>query len=254
LAPRAIAALRENSNVSNFLDGTIADLRRSMRRYEVTRSVLLPIATKPEQVIPINSSCTGLMAPETIPFGTLHPNFPNPGDEVERLVSLGIKGIKLHPEYQDFYIDDPSFFPAYEALQEKGLIVVFHAGKDPGPFTCDHALPPALLKVMTSFPRLTIVASHMGGWMVWDEVEAILAGKPIIFDCSAVYKYLESDRFVRLVHKHGAENVVFGTDSPWYDQGDVIRWIKETDLSDQQKESIFSGTALRILEQAKVPA
>src|SRR5271157_156534 len=118
LAQRAIDALKQYSPESKaFTDGTLAGLKKSMRQNGVSRSVLLPIATKPAQVKTINATCKALMSDDCVPFGTLHPETEDFEAEIASLASLHVKGIKFHPEYQDFYIDNPRLFPIYEALQ-----------------------------------------------------------------------------------------------------------------------------------------
>ena len=253
LAPRAVAALKANSPEStNFTDGTLSGLLDSMQKNKITRSVLLPIATKPSQVHIINSDCKNLKRSELIPFGTLHPLMENMEQEIGFLRENSIPGIKLHPEYQDFYIDNPALFHMYEKLSSAGLIVVFHAGKDPGPFTCDHVLPSALKKIHSNFPQLKIIAAHMGGWKLWKEAEEQLCGLPIHFDISAVNDFLPVPDFLRIVRKHGIEKILFGTDSPWFDQGEVKMWVENMDLTDKEKEMIFYKNALGILGEAVI--
>jgi predicted TIM-barrel fold metal-dependent hydrolase len=252
LAPRAVDRLIENAAVTgvamkNYTDATLTGLEESMRKNGIAASVTLAIATKPAQVHPINMGCAENSRENIIPFGTLHPQMENFEDEIDYLVKHKIKGIKLHPEYQYFYIDDRKFYPMYEKLSSSGLIVVFHTGIDPGPFTCDHALPPAIRKLHADFPKLKITAAHMGGWMLWDEVEAELAGVDIFFDTSAIYRLLPPQDFVRLCRKHGCAKIVFGSDSPWYDQGESAEWITRTSLTDKEKERILGANAAGIL-------
>lgn len=227
LAERAIAVLQGHSPESvAYTNGTLAGLKQSMGESGISRSVLLPIATKPAQVATINRSCAALMSADIVPFGTLHPLMEDFVSEIEYLKSIDVRGIKLHPEYQDFYIDEKRYFPMYEALSDAGLVVVFHAGKDPGPFTSDHALPQAIAAVARNFPRLTIVASHMGGWKLWDGVEKHLLGLPLFFDTSAVRELMSPEEFVGLALGQGTERILFGTDSPWFDQAADVKWIE----------------------------
>jgi hypothetical protein len=250
LAERAIAALQENApGAEPKTNGKLSGLRESMKKNGVTKSVLLPIATKPSQVSTINKGCAALMSEDCIPFGTLHPDIPSFRDEIDLLKSLHVKGIKFHPEYQDFYIDDAKLFPLYEALEAEQMIVVFHAGKDPGPFSCDHALPPAFKKIHASFPRLRMSAAHMGGWQVWNDVEKFTVDLPIFFDTAAVREYLPVPDFIRLARKHGTDRIVFGSDSPWYDQGVDIKWITGMPLTDDEKEHILYKNAEALLNE-----
>jgi predicted TIM-barrel fold metal-dependent hydrolase len=250
LAERAINALKAHSPESkSYTDGTLAGLKKSMKEAGITRSVLLPIATKPSQVATINKTCTDLMASDTVPFGTLHPGAESFTTDIAFLVSSGVKGVKFHPEYQDFFIDEPRYFPLYEALEASGLIVVFHAGKDPGPFTCDHALPPAFRKIHAGFPRLRIVAAHMGGWKVWNEVEKHMLELPIYFDTSAIREWMAPSEFLRLARKHGTERLLFGTDSPWFDQSGDVAWIDSMKLTQTEKERIFFRNAEALLNE-----
>jgi uncharacterized protein len=255
LAERAIAAFQENApGATAKTNGTLADLRKSMKKSGVSKSVLLPIATKPAQVSTINRSCKALMSADLIPFGTLHPGLETFREEIAFLKSLHVKGIKFHPEYQDFYIDDPRLFPMYEALSAEGFIVVFHAGKDPGPFTCDHALPPAFKKIQRNFRAMKMVVAHMGGWQVWNEVEEQIVGLPVYFDTAAVREFLPASEFLRLAGKHGTDRILFGSDSPWYEQGEDIRWLESLPLTTEDKERIFHKNAETLLGDHAPPA
>ncbi|MDR0306735.1 MAG: amidohydrolase family protein [Chitinispirillales bacterium] len=253
LAPRAVAKLIENAmatgvSMKNHTNATINGLEESMRKNGINASVTLAIATKPAQVSPINMACAESIRQNIIPFGSLHPDMENFEAEIDFLVNHKIKGIKLHPEYQYFYVDDKRLYPMYEKLSSSGLIVVFHTGKDPGPFTCDHALAPAIRQIHLDFPKLKIVGAHMGGWMLWDEAEETLAGLDIFLDTSAIYYLMAKEDFARLCRKHGCEKIVFGSDSPWYDQGECVKWIMETSLTDHEKEIILRTNATRLLD------
>lgn len=251
LAARAIASLLANSPESkNHTDGTRSGLLESMQCSGVTHSVVLPVATKPSQVPVINQNCLQLRCKQITAFGALHPLTPNVEQEIAFLRENNIPGIKFHPEYQNFHVDDSAVFPIYEQLSAAGIIVVFHAGKDPGPFTCDHALPSSLKTVYKNFPDLKIVAAHLGGWRLWDEVEKHLCGLSLFLDTSAISDYISKEQFLRIVRKHGAENILFGTDSPWFDQLQMISWLDKTDLSYSEKKGIFSENVKRLLTWA----
>ncbi|HAJ78278.1 MAG TPA: hypothetical protein DCO75_00780 [Fibrobacteres bacterium] len=249
IAERAISVLTENAHgVKPYTNGTVSSLRASMKTAGISASVLLPIATKVTQVTVINALCKSQISDDCIPFGTLHPDTKNIAEELSVLKTSGIKGIKLHPEYQDFYIDNKKHFPIYEALSAEGLITVFHTGKDPGPFSCDHALPHAVKTVFENFPKLKMVAAHLGGWKLWKEVEEQIIDMPVYFDTSSVRKCLPAVDFLRMIRKHGIGRILFGTDSPWHAQEEDIKWLDPLDMTSIEKGKIFYGNAENLLE------
>lgn len=248
LAERAVAKLTSYSpETRNYTDGTARGLLESMGKNGIHQSVLLSIATKPSQVRVINQASVALQNKHFIPFGTLHQDLETISDEIQFLKLNGIKGVKFHPEYQDFYVTDPLLFPVYEQLEAEGLVVQFHAGKDPGPFSCDHALPSDLRKIHAQFPKMIMIAAHLGGWGLWDDVEKELCGLPIFFDTSAIAHYINPVQCVRIIKKHGVERILFGSDSPWFDQGDALRWLMQLPLTDDDLEGIAGKNATNVL-------
>ncbi|MFP4416002.1 MAG: amidohydrolase family protein [Chitinivibrionales bacterium] len=248
LAERAINKLTTNAPLMhNYTDGTAGGLIESMGQNGIDRSVVLSIATKPSQVRTINQDAARMSSDRLLFFGTLHPLDPNFSQEITFLKDSGIPGIKLHPEYQYFYVDSPDMFPFYETLQDAGILIMFHAGKDPGPFSSDHALPLALRKVIRNFPRLKTIAAHMGGWQVWQDVAETLVGENTFFDTSAICPFLDRQLFEKMVRKHGSHRILFGSDSPWYDQGETVRWLEGTSLSSEEKDNIFWRNASALL-------
>ncbi len=227
------------------LDGTMNGLLAGMSEAGVTTTVTLPVATKPEHVESINSILPQ-MSDKIVPFGALSPFAENWEDHIDCLVEQKIKGVKLHPEYQGFYIDDPKYFPIYQKLADSNIMALFHTGYDPGPFSRDHATPKMVRTVLDAIPNFTIIAGHFGGLLMWDEVEQYLVGQNIYFDTAAIATLIDPKQFVRIVNNHGSEKVLFGSDTPWEGQKVSIDFILSSDLTDQQKENILwnSGTEL----------
>jgi predicted TIM-barrel fold metal-dependent hydrolase len=248
LAPRAMGELaRQTPAMRNVLDGTRAALRLSMEKCGIAAAVMLPIATKPSHVQSINDDAAAANSADLVAFGALHPGDTDFAARVSFMQTSGIKGIKLHPEYQDFFVDDRRMFPAYEAVQAAGLIVVFHAGEDPGPFSNTHSLPEGIARVGRAFPRLRIVAAHMGGHRMWDDVERCLCGMDIFFDTSAVHETMAPELFCKIARLHGTEKLLFGSDSPWFDQKQCVEWIERLPFTGAEKERIFSENARALL-------
>jgi len=248
LAPRAIPLLAEKGGISPFTDGTVACLKNSMKKAGIDISVLLPIATKPEQTAGINRWVASVQNENIIAFGTIHPDYPDWKSEIEWLKETGIKGVKFHPDYQNFFVDDRKVYPIYEALAEAGMIMIFHAGVDlgyPAPYRC----PPCRLRnVLDSFPGSLIIAAHMGGYKYTYQVEKHLVGKDIYFDTSYSFESLGNDGMENLIKHHGADRILFGTDSPWKDQQKEVSNIRSLNLKEDEKEQILGGNAARLLK------
>ncbi len=251
IVERAMQQLKANMpGFRSYSDGTLGGLLRSMDDAGIDRTVTLPVATKPAQVESINQLTAACATERIIPFGALHPLLSDLEEQMAFLVDAGIRGFKLHPEYQDFHVDDPACARMYELAQEAGLVIVFHAGWDPGPFSNDHATPRALRRVIERYPHLTVVAAHMGGLEAWGEVERYLVGTPVYFDTSAVPGRIQVQQFVRIVNAHGADRVLFGTDSPWFSQRAARQWIEQMPLSDEQKTLLLSSNAQTVLQRS----
>ena len=128
LAARAVPALAECAGINYRLDGTIGNIKESMKKSGVDKSVILSIATKPGQTQRINTWSAEIQSDEIETFGSIHPDYPDWKNELRRIKELGLKGIKFHPEYQDFYVDEKRMYPIYEFAFKLNLIIVFHAG------------------------------------------------------------------------------------------------------------------------------
>jgi len=249
VAENAIRILEENSYVKAFLSGTVADLRASMRQAGVDRAVVQPVSTKPAQVRSINDWAHRTSDEQVTFFGTIHPDMPDVRSEVIRLKGLGFKGIKFHPDYQDFYIDEDRMYPIYEALADHGLVVMFHMGVDIGLPEPVHAPPRRLARVLDRVPELTVIASHLGGYRMWREVADHLVGREVYLDTSLVPDRMDADRAIDLMRAHGIDRILFGTDSPWDPQDRGVRWVSGLDIDDAAKRKILGENAVRLLEK-----
>ncbi len=256
IAERAMASLlnttknnKETEHMKAYTDGTISGLRNLMQEKGIDKSLLLPIATKPSQQTTINNWAADVMGSGIYCCGTVHPDAENAVEEVERIKSLGLCGIKLHPEYQLFYPDEERVFPIYRKAAEIGLFVVFHAGWDPIGKEEILAPPKSFANIAEKFPDLTIVAAHMGGMRLFDEVEDCLAGKfkNVYFDTGAVSDYISSEQLFRIIEKHGAEKILFASDAPWDDPLKETEMINNLPLSQSDKDLIFYGNAERLI-------
>jgi predicted TIM-barrel fold metal-dependent hydrolase len=250
LAAKAVPSLAAAAGERAHTDGTLSDLKRSMDEAGVDISVLQPVATRPGQVESINNWLEDVVDSRITAFGAMHPDLESRHmmDALEKIVDIGLKGIKLHPDYQDFFVDEERLYPIYEEIFSRGLYILFHAGVDIGlqpPYRCT---PDRLAILLEHFPEAGIIAAHMGGFAYWDTVEYMLLGRDIFFDTSYAVDYLGMERMSCLIRGHGAEKILFATDSPWGEQAGELEGIGDLELNPDEEKRILGDNAARILE------
>ena len=250
LAERAVSGLAKTSSLVPANNGTISGLRDTMKKNNITASMMLPIATKPSQQATINNWAAEVMGNGIYCCGTVHPDSEDALSEIERIKSLGLCGIKFHPEYQSFSPNEERMFDMYEKIAELNLFTIFHAGWDPYSNDLIRATPRSFSKIAKRFPTLKIVAAHMGGVQVWDEVETVLAGKfeNVWLDTAVVSKYISDEQMLRIIKLQGADKVLFASDCPWDSPINEINLIERLPLSNEEKELIYYKNAEKLLK------
>jgi len=247
LAARAISRLEHGGEMKAFLDGRVSSLLGSMDSAGIGVSVICSIATKPEQFEPILSWSKAIASPRIVPLLSIHPGGPDPVGQARRVAEAGFAGIKLHPYYQDFDLDDEALFPLYRALDELGLLVVCHTGFDFAFPRVRKAEPTRILNVLDRVPSLKLITSHMGAWEDWDEVEKHLIGKPITMDISLSLDLLGRERARAMLLAHPMDRVHFGTDSPWGSQSQTLQALRALDLGEEREQAILWKNARALL-------
>lgn len=250
LAERAVGGLAEIAHIAPNTDGTVADTIEKLKQYHIDKAVFMNIATKPTQQKTINRWIYQLSQRFNcmIPFGTVHPDSPTALDELDWLKEKGFHGIKLHPDHQHFMIDDKRAFPIYQKCSDLGLIITFHAGFDPISPNLMHASPQRIARVIEQFSNFKIVLAHMGGELVWDDVETYLVGKNVYFDTSLVSGTgMQLAQAKRIILNHGTDRILFGTDSPWDRADRAISFIKAMQLGKEIEDKIFYENAQKLL-------
>lgn len=232
-------------------DGTITEAREHLVQYGVDAGVLLPIATRPGQQRNVNDWAARQNHGRVISFGSVHPRDPEALSELDRIVALGLKGIKLHPDYQDFFVDDPYLYPVYEKIEDLGLPIVFHAGQDPYSPAVIHGKPSAFAKIAKEFPRLQIVAAHMGGIGMYEESMEYIYTKnlPNLYvDTSMAHTYAEMSEIRLAIRMMGADHVLFASDMPWSSGQKAIANLENMGLKPDELEKIFYKNAMNLLQ------
>ncbi len=275
IAGKAVSKLSANAHIHPHTDGTPKGLISSMEEAGVSLSVIVPVATSKEQVPKLNDAAARLNEQfgndGLLSFGAMHPEYEDFKEELLRIKESGLKGIKIHPVYQEVAIDDIRFLRILYRCAELGLTVVTHAGLDvglPGKVFCS---PQMCLNAITKLSDgqgtlkndFALILAHMGGWRNWDEVLSLLPETGAYIDTSFSFGELDAlddgywtketrpmlheEQFLELVRAFGAGKVVFGTDSPWTVQKESLSYIRALPLSDDEKELILAKNAMQIL-------
>lgn len=248
LAGRAMAYLEEEGHIKAALDGRVSSLLASMDRAGIERSVICSIATKPSQYRPILDWSKEIASRRIVPFPSIHPDDPEAAAHVHEIAGAGFKGVKLHPYYQQFDMDDPRVFPIYGAIEEAGLILLCHTGFDlafPRDRKCD---PERIMKVLDYFPQLRLITTHLGSWEDWDEVRRRMIGKRILIETSFSIHVMGRDAARELILAHPGDCLLFGTDSPWADQKKAVEELLSLDLGEDLERRILYRNAARLLD------
>ena len=247
IAGRAIEKLSFTSGgLIPQTDGTIDSLKNLMKKDGVNKSVALAIATNEKQQTAVNDFIKSQECDEIIPFGSVYPHAENAIEELERIHSMGLKGIKLHPEYQQFFVDDEKMKPLYKRISELGLIVLFHAGEDfgyPAPY---HATPERLRKA-AEWIDSPMICAHWGSAGMGEDVLKYLCDIPVYFDTAFGYGTMPKERAQRILDKKGADYIVFGSDCPWNAPSWDMRMIETLELTESEKEKIYHKNAEKLL-------
>ena len=247
LAERAMPQLEQEGDVAAVLDGKVSSLLRSMDQAGIDASVVASIATRPQQFDAILEWSAQIASDRIIPFPSVHPADPDVVRHVHLVRERGFRGLKLHPYYQDFDLDEARLRPLYAAAQDCGLVVLCHTGFDPAFPRVRRGDPERILRVVEAFPRLAFVAPHLGAWDDWDEVDRHLTGRPVWMDLSYAIDLIEPERARSLILRHPPDYMLFGTDSPWAGQRETIDWVRSFGLGAEREALIFGGNAARLL-------
>ena len=248
VAEKAVASLSSKGTLTPAYNGTIAGLVAEMDRCGVSLAIMQPVATKPSQVSGINDWAASIGTDRVLPFGAMHPGLEDPAAEVERMASLGLRGMKLHPEHQDFAPDEARLAQIYEAAIEHDMTVFFHAGHDELHETV-RGTPESFVNVLEGFPEMRVVLAHLGGYRVWNHVAELLVGRDVYLDTAYTLGHLADADFVEIVHAHGAERVLFGSDGPWTDACTEIAWLRRLPLREGVANAILGENAERLLAE-----
>lgn len=250
--PEKIAG-KATANVGKFYsiemdeDGRTGTLKEDGNNAGITHFVVCSVATSPAQVKSINNFIASSVEESggcMTGFGTVHPLSENMDEDVEHLVSLGLKGIKIHPDFQLFCLDSKEAESIYENARKHNLPVLIHTGD----YRYDYSNPDRFIPVLEKYPDVTFIGAHFGGWSIWEDASKQLCKyKNLYVDCSSSLYAMTSTKAKELIDLYGSHRVLFGTDYPMWNPKEELERFYAIDLTDEQRANILYNNAAKLL-------
>lgn len=247
IASRAVHAIShayDDVEVRN--DGRLATLLGEMDDAGIEQFAAHSVATTPHQVHSINEFVLGAAKAHPgriIPFASVHPDTPNLPDVIDGIVAAGFRGIKLHPEFQNFKVDEPRAIDMFSAIAGR-LPVLLHCGD----YRCDNSVPARIRHALSEVPGLQLVCAHLGGWTTWEQAAAELIGADVWVDTSSSLYALDAATSVNIIRGYGVDRVLFGSDYPMWTPAEEVRRFLALPLTDDEREKILWTNHLKLLE------
>lgn len=242
IALKATGSIGEFYNIPMQGNGEIDDLLALGSSAGVNGYIVNSTATTKQQVRAINNFIANSIEDKENVWGlaTLHPGLSDAeiAYEMDFALKNGLIGIKLHPDFQKFYIDDPSVFKLYEAAAGV-LPILFHTGDS----RYDYSSPRRLAKIAKEFKDLKCIGAHFGGYCRWEEVDCYRGLENVFFDTSSSLYKLEKEQSLHIIQMLGVDKFMFGVDYPMWKPDFEIQNILNLDLNINDTEKIFYKNA-----------
>lgn len=230
---------------THTMDGTVSMLLERGKKAGIDTFVVLPVAIRPDKVAGINDFILGQtrIHKEFVGFGTVHAGMQDISQEAERILDMGLRGIKMHPDSQRFAIDDLRLFPMYETIRGR-CPVLLHMGDH----RYDYSHPIKLRRILDLFPGLQVIAAHFGGYSMYQTACELLKDTDCVFDLSSSLMFLPQGEAEQYIGIYGAERMAFGSDYPMWEPEKEVERFFQLKLTPEQTEQIAWKTATRILQ------
>ena len=228
IAEKAKQVLKNQYGLDCRCKGTAEDLLMRAQRCGIDHVVALCAATTPSQVQPCNGYACYLQNayPEITAFGSIHPDCADWKAELDRLRIYGVRGLKLHPDFQGYRLDDPRLLPIFEEAQHD-FVFMIHIG-DRLPPEQNPSCPYKMAKVLDTFPDLRVIAAHLGGYRQWSHSLEVLVGRNVWMDTSSCVPEIEPGLLKTILRRHPRDYVLFGTDYPIHDPWEEMEALQRS--------------------------
>ena len=247
IARKATAAIGDFYDIEmETSEGTTAVLLENGRKAGISRFVVHSVATTARQVRAINEFIKSEIDAhkEFIGFMTLHQDLSEQEivEEVEWAIKNGFKGVKLHPDFQKFNIDDSCAEKFYKIIGDR-LPILFHIGDD----RYDFSAPERLVKMAKKYPQVKFIAAHFGGYRCWNNAIIYKGLDNVYFDTCSSLPFIGAKKAKELIDLLGADRFFFATDYPMWSAENELKRFNEIELSEKEREMIFSGNIKKLL-------
>ena len=242
IAEKAAKATKTFYDLPGAHNGSVSTLLERGKAAGIDHFVINSVATTPAQVHAVNTFIAKEVQDGNGVFtglGAFHPDSEDIEADVNEIIALGLKGIKIHPDIQRFTVDDPRAMRLYEIIEGK-LPILIHTGDK----RYDNSNPDRVKKVLEAFPKLQVIGAHLGGWSIWDEAGYELCRYDnLTVDCSSSLYAITPDMAAKMIRLYGVDRVLFGTDYPLWDPKDEIERFMALPLTDDEREKILYKNA-----------
>lgn len=254
VAEKAIPKLADVIHIAPSTNGTADSLLDSMDRAKIHTSVILPTVTNVKQFDSIirfaqsvNERDFSKGGPRLFSIAGIHPDMPDYKEKLSLIQKMGLKGIKIHPDYQGVYFDDIRYMRILDKASELGLFTITHAGYDPYSPGKVHCTPTRVRRVLEEVMPQKLILAHMGCNEFYEESENLLVGQDVYLDTAYSICHMDREQLCRMIKNHGAHRILFGTDTPWTDQADAVSVLRSLPLKEEEQERILWKNGAELL-------
>jgi predicted TIM-barrel fold metal-dependent hydrolase len=202
--------------------------------------------------------------PRLAGFGTIDLKRDNIEDQVKQAAGLGFRGLKLHPNAQEWDLLSAAAFEVYEAAQEMDLLCTFHSGVHAYRLRDYNVL--SFDEVAHHFPKLRFTLEHVGGYHFFTEALGVIFNnypppwekdkEPRVFaGLASVFTqhqnrfwYLRPEQIMEIILQTSATQCIFGLDFPYNGERETkmgMEVIRALPISEQEKGLIMGGNLRR---------
>ena len=245
IAEKATKGIESFYDIEMDTVGSVSNLIAEGERAGIDRFVVHSVATTAAQVENINRfiiSAVEQYPDKLMGFATMHPDYEGIQTEIERAIEQGLRGVKIHPDFQKFLIDDEKAFPLYECIEGR-LPLLVHTGD----YRYEYSKPERMARVMDRFPKLDVIGAHFGGWSVWEQAAELLGGRRIWVDTSSSLYTITPQNARKLMDAYGMEHVLFGSDFPMWTPKEELERFMQIPLTEEEREMVLWKNAATLL-------